>query len=163
MRGIWIEGNVGFRISTICLEQFAFVFPFVVVLVTRIVGLRIGGCRESPRCGSGPPTTGFHRRRGGRGRGSSGLARGRPIASNARRHVAVSQSALDKLESNFVEDGAVCTVVRCFVRSVVAHHELLGAILTAVAPARHVAVEGTRGHGLVWVASSAVASTCCIG
>jgi hypothetical protein len=43
-----------------------------------------------------------------------------------------------------------------------AYHALLGAILAAVAPARHVVVERARGHGLVWVAG-AVASTCCGG
>jgi hypothetical protein len=34
MRGAWIGGNVGFRISAICLVQVAFVFLFVVVLIT---------------------------------------------------------------------------------------------------------------------------------
>jgi hypothetical protein len=43
-----------------------------------------------------------------------------------------------------------------------AHHALLGAILAAVASARHVVVEGARDHGLIW-AAGAVASTCCVG
>ncbi len=162
MRGAWIEGNIGFRISTIRLVQVAFVFSFVVVLVIQIVGLWISGGCESPRCGIGPPTTSFRRRRRGRGGGSAGCAGGRRIVSNSRGRIAVSRSALDKLESGFGEDGAVCTVVRCFVGGVMAHHALLGAILAAVAPGRHVVVEGACGHGLVWVAG-ADASTCCVG
>ncbi len=65
MKGAWIEGNAGFRISAICLVQVTFVFPFIVVLVAQIIDLWISGGRESPRCGSGPPTTSFRRRRGG--------------------------------------------------------------------------------------------------
>ncbi len=162
MRGAWIGGNIGFRISAIRLVQVASVFPFVVILVARIVGLCIGGGRESLRCGSGPPTTSFRRRCGGRGGGSAWCAGVRCIVSNARGRIAVSRSALDELESNFGEDGAVCTVVSCFVGGFMAHHALLRAILAAVVPARHVVVEGARGYGLVWVAG-AIASTCCGG
>ncbi len=126
MRGAWIlDENVGFRISAIRLVQVAFVFPFVVILVARIVGLWIGGGRESPRCGSGPPTTSFRRRRGGRGGGSAGCAEGRRIVSNGRGCIAINRSALDKLESDFGEDGAVRTVVRCFVGGCAAVHNAM--------------------------------------
>jgi hypothetical protein len=46
VRGAWVEGNVGFRISNIILVYFAFIFPFEVELVTRIVGIQLsGGCK----------------------------------------------------------------------------------------------------------------------
>jgi hypothetical protein len=147
----------GFRISTICLEQFAFVFPFVVVLVSQIVGLRIGGGRESPRCGSGPPTTGFCRSCGDRG-SCVGACRRHHFA-NLRGRVAVSGGTLYKLKTNSVKDGAVRAVVRWFVGCVVAHHALLGAVFTTITPTRHVVVEGAHGQLIIWVAGP-IASTC---
>ncbi len=103
MRGAWIEGNVGFRISAICLEQLAFVFPFVVVLVSQIVGLQIGGGCESPRCGSRPPTTGF--RRSHRDQGSCVGACRRHHFANLRGRVAVSRGTLYELNSLSAMDG----------------------------------------------------------
>ncbi len=139
MRGAWIEGNVGLRINAIHLEQFAFVFPFVVVLVFQIVGLRIGGSRESPRCGSRPPTTGFRRSCGDRG-SCVGACRRHHFA-NLRGRIAISGGMLYELKTNSIRDEGVHAVVRWFFGCVVAHHALLGAVFTTVMPIRHVVVE----------------------
>ncbi len=72
MRGTWIEGNVRFRISAMSLVHFPFIFLFVVELVAGMVGIWLSGSREGLRCGSGPLTTGIHRRRGGQGQLQAG-------------------------------------------------------------------------------------------
>jgi hypothetical protein len=45
VRGMRIDGNVGFRLCTISLVYLPFIFPFIVKLVARIVGIRLSGGR----------------------------------------------------------------------------------------------------------------------
>ena len=105
MGGMWVIGDGGPRFTAI---RQPFILALVIKLFAEIVAGRLGGCRESSRCGGRPPIGGGSvcgRSRGG------GWGRGQIFTDAGCRVTAVSGGTFCQLESNLLKDGEILGVM----------------------------------------------------
>ena len=145
MRGRRVNRNIGYRFT---LVHRSFILALVVKFFTGVVDVRLCRRHERPRRASRTPVNGNR----GSGRRRSGCGGGGRTFPNTRSRVAaVSRGALDKLEPELFEDGAIRGVMFRLVRRIVADHAFLTILFASAAPTRDMETKRACLQGVVGV------------